>query len=778
MSLINHLKSIHQSKIDPAQTFSFNDETEFLSWKEREETKTFSYYPKTCGKKSSDVNSRNYYYCQHSGSDAAHRKEGEQARKTSRKRKIGQIKQNFTCISKITEVIFANGNREVVYYPTHNHPLSEQDIPHQPVPASVNNLINTQIALNVPALEIHHSVQANVSGRDTRSLNCGNEDKRKIAVSKRLIQQRIGNRKHKSRLHANDIVSVSLKVEELKHEQYNPVVIFKPTGSTIVSLNDEEHVIDENIFMLGIQTESQRNLMFEGCKKILVMDDTHCVTQYDAMKLLNILIVDKNNKGWPVGHFICNNMTGSTIELFFKALKNRMLFSHQEDFTINCLITDDDPALINGLQSAMGHEIKHILCQWHLLNAFKDNIRSKCPGIYDVVYTDLKTIILEKNVEDFKKLINGFRAKYSGKADSFIKYMDSYYFHRCEKWAMCFRQNLKHGNVNTTAHVESFHNKLKKVYFQRKPNKRMDDLLDVLFTIEQDDYAARQRETIFNCNLVEDLVIDRRHNNGMEIADACIHKINDFLWGVQSLPNNNMTYQVYQFEKTCSHDFCFVKCTKSSCHNLCSHMYTCSCPDSLLCKHIHKVHSLVQRNVPNPTLENLGEPEEVEFFNVTHETEESTAPAPSVSNAYKKLQADLSILTTMVNGKKIPDHLVSPLSTEINGILKKYTALSSEIYTSTVETTTINIPNQVTVAPRQKLITQQQQTLNPLKRKDTCKKKNFDLNILMSQRKAARHQLLSLDVQGSQASTSSLSQASTASLANNVSDVHDYCLRE
>lgn len=56
---------------------------------------------------------------------------------------------------------------------------------------------------------------------------------------------------------------------------------------------------------------------------------------------------------------------------------------------------------------------------------------------------------------------------------------------------MCYRQHLKHGNINTTAHVESFHNRLKKVYFGRKPNKRMDDLLDILLSIEQDDYATR-----------------------------------------------------------------------------------------------------------------------------------------------------------------------------------------------------------------------------------------------------------------------------------------------
>ena len=44
---------------------------------------------------------------------------------------------------------------------------------------------------------------------------------------------------------------------------------------------------------------------------------------------------------------------------------------------------------------------------------------------------------------------------------------------------MCYR-NFSHGNTDTNMYVEAFHNRHKTFYRDRKPIKRVDDLLNML----------------------------------------------------------------------------------------------------------------------------------------------------------------------------------------------------------------------------------------------------------------------------------------------------------
>lgn len=62
------------------------------------------------------------------------------------------------------------------------------------------------------------------------------------------------------------------------------------------------------------------------------------------------------------------------------------------------------------------------------------------------------------------------------------------------KRVLCFRQ-FPRAKLNTPGHVESFHNKLKKIYVKRKVNKRLDDLINILNDIEWEEHCCRQRET-------------------------------------------------------------------------------------------------------------------------------------------------------------------------------------------------------------------------------------------------------------------------------------------
>lgn len=740
--LIEHLKTDHKSPIQPALKLNFASEADFISWKDTEEAKTFSYFPQNSGRK----NGRLYLYCQHDGSDQAHRKKGEEARKTSRKVRIGQIKQGATCIAKMVVVVSEDGKREVEYFPTHSHPLSSHDYAHQPPSSATNAFIDNQVALGISPSKILRTLQSTTTHRDQRE--DGQPVSKDVIVTKRRIRQRASKRRSKLRLHLQDPQSTFMKVDQLQKEKYPPILLYKPRGEKIVVGPEggfDGSCLPSDLFMLGIQTKSQRELMVSGSQRILLADDTHNVTQYENVKLLNVMVVDENNKGWPVGHFISNCMSGDVIKYFIQAIKLRCIDAGEE-LNINCVITDDDTALINGMEAGMGMPLKHILCQWHLDEAFKGQLREKAPkDLFDTLYTELKVLTSERNLSDFKHLCEAFRMKHSTDAPKLIEHLDKHYFNRPEKWAMCYRQNLRHGNINTTGHVESLHNVIKTEYFKRIPNKRMDDLTDTLLNIEQDNFVSRQRDSILGFSEPPHLR-KQRHEKGMTFPDDSLVEVNTFIWTIKSSTNPNVLYFIEKLQDTCTKDHCYNKCTNSSCHGVCSHMFTCSCPDRApLCKHVHKLQSYLERNKPHPAYENLRE-EEVTFSTAV-ENIETTSDVPehaasenynfSEANAYRRLEVNLATLSEYVVKRSLPRHVVSVCDAGVDEIVRKCNAM----------TIAESVPNLVSmparnIAPSQRLATQLSQLL-PFKRR--IKKNRSKKTVLdFEKREAAKRDLMSV----------------------------------
>ena len=92
-----------------------------------------------------------------------------------------------------------------------------------------------------------------------------------------------------------------------------------------------------------------------------------------------------------------------------------------------------------------------------------------------------------KSEEEFEKLLNGFLTQTNNLAPQYINYFQSEYLDQTEQWAMCHR-NFDHANTDTSMFVESFHNRLKTFFMQRKINKRIDDLVILLLDIEEEEY--------------------------------------------------------------------------------------------------------------------------------------------------------------------------------------------------------------------------------------------------------------------------------------------------
>ena len=79
------------------------------------------------------------------------------------------------------------------------------------------------------------------------------------------------------------------------------------------------------------------------------IDATHKTNQYE-LPLVNILVTDEFNKGFPVGHLICNRADELVMTSFFEAIKS----CFKPDIQINAVMTDDDNARYNALAKVFG----------------------------------------------------------------------------------------------------------------------------------------------------------------------------------------------------------------------------------------------------------------------------------------------------------------------------------------------------------------------------------------------------------------------------------------
>lgn len=125
IDLYDHLLHVHKANLTPVQTFTFDNEAKFKTWKAQIEDNSQSYFSKQYGKH----HSKAFLYCQHDGLVKTHRKKGEEPRKSNRKNNKGVIKTNELCLSMMSVTYFENGRVQVDYRPSHSHPCHPRDLP-------------------------------------------------------------------------------------------------------------------------------------------------------------------------------------------------------------------------------------------------------------------------------------------------------------------------------------------------------------------------------------------------------------------------------------------------------------------------------------------------------------------------------------------------------------------------------------------------------------------------------------------------------------------------
>ncbi|GFU13301.1 c2H2-type domain-containing protein [Trichonephila clavipes] len=219
--------------------------------------------------------------------------------------------------------------------------------------------------------------------------------------------------------------------------------------------------------------------------------------------------------------------------------------------------------------------------------------------IRNEIYASLVVLLEEKNLTKFKQMMENFSVEFVDKEPAFIKYFDYYYYNRTDLWSMSHRL-FPYSYTDTNMYCEYFHNKLKTSYFERKFNRRVDNLIDTLLKIENMYLSHQYRIITGTPTSVYPPTYYKRHNNGLRTPDGDVYVKSTNSRLVKSQTNRDVLYEVKVAETCSDNDQCYCRCIKLACLSLCIHLYTRECSDNhALCKHIHKIHSLIVRQIPS-----------------------------------------------------------------------------------------------------------------------------------------------------------------------------------
>ena len=126
-----------------------------------------------------------------------------------------------------------------------------------------------------------------------------------------------------------------------------------------------------------------------------------------------------------------------------------------------------------------------------------------------------------------------FFETYSLDNSAFVDYFQTYYANRIELWSSAYR-NFPHASTDNNMYCESFHNKLKTIYLNRKANKRLDTLIITLLNVECDTYLTHASKLLYDCPIKSVSLCKDRHKRGLKIPDSSIQKLSDSSWLIAS----------------------------------------------------------------------------------------------------------------------------------------------------------------------------------------------------------------------------------------------------
>lgn len=273
--------------------------------------------------------------------------------------------------------------------------------------------------------------------------------------------------------HANDLSSVTAWVEEMRAMQYNPILVFKKKGQK--QPPEMDNVSDDD-FILCIQTEFQRDMFKKFGSSVICIDSTHGTNLYD-FTLTALLVVDEYGEGIPVGWMLSNREDVLMLMVFFQALKERVGPIHPQ-WIMSDMAEQYFTAWKATFDNSDESDTKKLVCAWHVDKAWRNTLRERITNKVKQteVYHQLRMLLLEPDVSEFRVLLQHFLTHTKIHFPSFFTYFKDNYCTILHQWAACYRP---HAPVNTNMFVEASHRVLKVVYFNNKQNRRVDLLLSI-----------------------------------------------------------------------------------------------------------------------------------------------------------------------------------------------------------------------------------------------------------------------------------------------------------
>ena len=240
---------------------------------------------------------------------------------------------------------------------------------------------------------------------------------------------------------------------------------------------------------------------------------------------------------------------------------------------------------------------QQLFCTWHVDKAWKEQLKEKnLSQEYAIcVYKGLRALLVEPDRNSFNSKLSKFTQVLlsTKETEEFGQYFHTMYGNKTEKWAYCHRAGL---GINTNMVCESFHRVLKYSYLKGKYNKRVDRCLLSLMKFNRNkgfDFIIKKSKKKRSNRLV---IIRQRHLSSLSLSMDLVNESNDKAWVVTSHSNSENFYKVSLLGE-CENKPCNFICSEC---NICCHVYTCTCPDSLIyntiCKHVHLVHRKLSSN--------------------------------------------------------------------------------------------------------------------------------------------------------------------------------------
>lgn len=257
--------------------------------------------------------------------------------------------------------------------------------------------------------------------------------------------------------HPDDATSVDITVQEWMSDPSNPIMYYKPQ-------TEPDHVLKPEDFLLCIQTDFQRNMMLQHASKIILVDSTHCTTQYDFL-LTTVHVLDEYEEHVPVAWAISNWEDAEVMEIFFKSLKDRC----GQDIQTDIFMSDLANNFYNAWCLTFPQPTKRLYCVWHVLKCWKKKIQDLMHSDIDrnITYSFLTVVQEETDESKFRALLQQFMSFCQKVSPSFHDYFTKNFVqdNKFFLWASCFRLGAI---ANTNMYAESFHRILKGVYFDKK----------------------------------------------------------------------------------------------------------------------------------------------------------------------------------------------------------------------------------------------------------------------------------------------------------------------